>query len=116
MIYVIAIVVVIAAAWLGHSISVAARFRKLPADELGQIVFCVPAEYFSYIGSATASVQEYIRLVECRDLQGLLQQWPRLEKEFRRAEFAAGHRGRPLIMDYFLDHRAAIRELIRRDA
>lgn len=115
MYYFIAFGLILAAAWLGIWFSSNLRMRRLSTAELEALVFHLPDEYFSFIGLELPAVQEYLELVGSRDLQKLNQRWPQLQRAFHSAEIAAGHSGRPLITDYFLDHHAAIRELLLRE-
>ena len=115
MYYVIMSGVILAAVWFGIRHSSNERMRRLSTADLERLVFQVPDEYLSFIGSDTPSIREYVQLVGSRDLQKLYKRWPKLQKAFRSAEIAAGHRGRPLVMEYFFDHHAAIRELMLRE-
>jgi hypothetical protein len=98
------------AAWLfTHS-----RVRRTSTTDLEHFVFRIPTEYFDFIGSRRPSAARFRELVESRALVSLYREWPALEKDFLAGERDAGHRGRPLMMDYLLDYRACVRELMRR--
>ena len=71
-------------------------------------------EYLDYVGRDQLSVRTFVSLIDARDLTELYRQWPALEKDFLRGERAAGHRGRPLIMDCMYQYRGYVRELKRR--
>lgn len=90
------------------------QVRRETTAELERIVFAVPADYLEFVGLHRASVVRFRELVERKDLASLYREWPTIERDFLAAEREAGHRGRPLIMDYMLDYRAYIRELMRR--
>ena len=97
------------------------RARKMSTDELQRIVFGrASAEgfdfdwYLDYVGRDRPSVRRFLTLIEARDLPRLYREWPALEKDFLRGEDAAGHRGRPLIMDCMFHYRSYVRELMRR--
>ena len=100
--------------WCTFRVLTELRVRRATTPELERIVFDMPMEYFEFVGPNRASVVRLLELVSRRDLASLYREWPKLEKDFLAAEREAGHRGRPLIMDYMLDHRAYIRELLRR--
>ena len=108
---IVALVIVL---WLGTWVSTRMRVRRTGTPELERMVYHVPSDYFDYIGPHRASVTAFRDLVERKDLAMLDRQWPALEKDFLAAEREAGHSGRPLVMDYLLDYREHVRELMRR--
>jgi hypothetical protein len=79
-------------------------------------VFNFELDYFSFIGLEHPDVIAFKRLVDSRDLLAIRALWPRLVKSFRRLEHLAGHRGRPLIMDYYEGYEMTLAELTRRYA
>ena len=91
------------------------RIHSLSTAELEAKVFSEPQEYFEHLGTDTQSITEYIGLVRSRNLHRLHDDWPRLKKAFLKAEVRAGHSGRPLLFDYFLDYGAYTSELLRRN-
>jgi hypothetical protein len=108
----IAIVVIVLAAVfyvLAHL-----RARRTSTADLERFVFDDRIEYFKFIGESSDAVSRFRQLIKVRDGRQLYTEWPSIERTLRKAELAAGHRGRPLIMDYFLDYRVYVRELLRR--
>jgi len=103
-------------AWFAFRVTVEIRVRRATTADLERAVFEVPMGYLEVIGLQRGSVVRLRELVDRRDIASLYQEWPTLEQDFLAGEREAGHRGRPLIMDYLLDHRAYIRELMRRRA
>jgi hypothetical protein len=91
-----------------------ARLRRMSTPELEGLVWHYEPECFDFLGSAQSSVVEFRRIVESRDLVELSRRWRALANDFVQREREAGHHGRPLIMDYYLDHSEAIAELARR--
>ncbi|MFO1418839.1 MAG: hypothetical protein U1E83_09240 [Methylotetracoccus sp.] len=112
----ITLVALLTVVWAVFRVMAELRVRRITTAELELVVFGVPMEYLQFIGLRRASVVRFRELVERKDLASLCREWPKLEKDFRAAEHEAGHRGRPLIMDYMLNHPAYIRELRRRKA
>jgi hypothetical protein len=100
--------------WFAFRVATALRVRRATTAELEHAVLEVPMDYLEFIGLQRSSVVRFRELVERKDLALLYKEWPKLEKDFLAGEREAGHSGRPLIMDYLLDHRAYIRELKRR--
>ena len=96
------------------------RVRRMSTEELRRVVFSegqTPPEwdwYLDYVGRDRESVHRFLALIDARDLPALYHQWPALEKDFLSGERAAGHRGRPLIMDCMFQYRGYVRELMRR--
>ena len=90
------------------------RLTTLSLEELENETFSYPAEYFEEIGENDAAVIRYRDLVTRKDLEGLTKEWSGLYNRFRELERLSGHRGRPLIMEYFLNHEIWIRALSRR--
>ena len=90
------------------------RVEAMTTEALEEEVFSFASEYFDYIGPKQPDVVTFRRLVEQRDLRGLRLNWGRLADSFVRMEAAAGHRGRPLIMDYYFTYSEALVELCKR--
>lgn len=82
--------------------------------ELEQQVFRYERSYFRGLGEGHPDVMEFRRLVEQRDLRGLRLNWGRLQESFLRLELAAGHRGRPLLMDFYFTTSEHLVELCKR--
>jgi hypothetical protein len=114
--FVLTVTALVLVAWLVMTLTTELRVRRTTTAELERAVLDVPLEYFEYIGLQRPSVVRFRELVERKELSQLYQEWPKLEKDFRAGEREAGHQGRPLIMDYLLDYRAYVRELMRRMA
>ena len=74
----------------------------MPVVDLKNETFIYPNDYFKFIGENDPSVIMFRNLIEKNDIPTLKKQWPGLSNRFRKLEIIAGHRGRPLIMDYFL--------------
>ncbi|MDH4100450.1 MAG: hypothetical protein OEV28_07735 [Nitrospirota bacterium] len=85
--------------------------RKMTPEELKAHVFSYHKEYFDFIGADNEAVRRFKELTEKSDLDSLRKEWKSLETTFRRLERAAGHEGRSLIMDYYLNHSYAIKLL-----
>lgn len=88
--------------------------REFSDEELEQGAFEYVREYFEFIGHEHDAVQEFRRLTEARDLDGLRKRWRKISRQFERLERAAGHTGRPLILDYYGIYRAVLSEHSRR--
>jgi hypothetical protein len=88
--------------------------RALSNDELATRVFRYEPQYFAYIGQGQPAVVEFQELVRDRDVQRIAARWPSLQRSFRRLERRVGHRGRPLIFEYYNWYELEYRELIRR--
>lgn len=114
--FVLTVAALVLVVWLVITLVTQLRVRRTTTVELERVVLDVPMEYFEFIGLQRPSVVRFRELVERKELALLYREWPALEKDFRMGEREAGHRGRPLIMDYLLDYRAYVRELIRRTA
>ena len=110
------VAVLVLVVWLVITLVTQLRARRKTTVELERVVLDVPMEYFEFIGLQRPSVVRFRELVERKELPLLYREWPALEKDFRRGEREAGHEGRTLIMDYFLDYRVYVRELMRRTA
>lgn len=54
------------------------------------------------------------RLIEARNLGELRANWGRISRAFLLLERKAGHRGRPLILDYYNWYELVLAELARR--
>ena len=91
-----------------------AILRNLSDEELKARVFRFEPRYFDYIGSGDAAVLEFRRLVDTRDLRGIKARWESLQRSFLRLERRAGHRGRPLVLEYYNLYELGYRELMRR--
>lgn len=87
------------------------ELRRKTRYELEQMVYRYEPEYFSYIGNHNAEVIVFKTLIEQRDLQGIRKSWRNLSRSFLKLERKAGHRGRPLIMEYYCWYELSIREL-----
>ena len=90
------------------------KIRNVPTAELVDSKETIPWDYFDFIGRQLPEALEYTNLVESGNYSKIYAHWPRFEKAFRNAEIAAGHKGRPLIMDYYLNYRRYLREYLRR--
>jgi hypothetical protein len=88
--------------------------KKLPTDELVDNENTIPWDYFDYIGRDLPEVIEYVTLVKAKDFVTIHKHWLRFHKAFLNAETKAGWKGRPLIMDYYLNYRRCLREYLRR--
>ena len=84
------------------------------AEQLEEMLFTLHEPYFSKIGRDHRSVTEFRVLVEARDLQALSQRWPAIERDFLALERSSGHRGRPLLLDYYFHYVKAAKELQKR--
>ena len=114
--FVLTVAVLALIVWLVITLVTQLRARRKTTVELERVVLDVPMEYFEFIGLQRPSVVRFRDLVERKQLAQLYREWPALEKDFRRGEREAGHEGRPLIMNYLLDYRVHVRELMRRTA
>ena len=85
----------------------------MSTTELEKHIFFFHEDYFDFIGADNETVQEFHQICKSTDLEKLTTKWEYLEKSFRKLEVEAGHRGRPLIMDYYLEHSYAITRLNR---
>jgi len=90
------------------------RLRRMPYAALRDCVCELPRPYFDFIGEDNPAVREFCNLVVGRKYEELYSAWPRLQRSFLQAEQVRGHRGRPLLLDYFCSYRSFVRELIRR--
>ena len=90
------------------------ELRALPSLELESLAFLYEQAYFSYIGHDHQAVQRYKKLTDNRDLPELRRSWRALSRTFVKLERDAGHRGRPLILDYYNWHELVIAEMTRR--
>lgn len=76
------------------------HYRKMSFKELKACVFTYEEEYFEFIGQEDDSVRRFKELIEKKDISSLKTEWNSLKKRFLKLESAAGHTGRPLILDY----------------
>jgi hypothetical protein len=90
------------------------ELRGITDVELRQRAFFYAREYFATIGEDDPDVVAFRQLVEREDLDGIRKNWKRLCAAFGRLERKSGHRGRPLILDYYLWYELALAELARR--
>ena len=81
--------------------------------ELEEEVFRFEAGYFDTLGG-DPDIASFRRLVEQRDLRGLRLNWGRFANAFVRVEAARGHRGRPILMDWYFGYDEALVELGKR--
>lgn len=91
--------------------------KKLSVKSLNDLkleVFRYEKEYFDFIGNNHDDVVTFRRLVDEENLKELARQWGGLSNKFRILEADTGHKGRPLIMDYYLDYDQAVKMLIKR--
>lgn len=89
--------------------------KRMSRLELEAMAFNYADEYFQFISQDHADVQSFRALVAQRDVQELRRNWPRLNRSFVHLETKAGHKGRPLIMDYYHWQDKVLRELARRE-
>jgi hypothetical protein len=89
-------------------------FRNRSTDELETMVYRYETDYFLYLGENNHTVQEFRLLIDRRDLRGLISNWRRFKKSFISLERAAGHTGRPLIIEYYLWYELVLKELSKR--
>ncbi len=75
--------------------------RALSDEALKNTVFRYDKGYFSQINENDPSVIRFRKLVELRDIDLLYKEWESLSNRFSQLEREAGHRGRPLILDYY---------------
>ncbi|HAV64474.1 MAG TPA: hypothetical protein DCY13_19160 [Verrucomicrobiales bacterium] len=90
------------------------EIRSLTDDELAKVAFEDLTEYFNFIGTDNEAVQRYLELTEKRDIEGLCREWSRLATAFVSLERKAGHRDRPLLMDYGFSSSRYIKAFRRR--
>jgi hypothetical protein len=93
----------------------ASELKRKSTDELEQIVFRYEPDYFDYLGSEEADVAKFREITATKNLNELRKNWKKLARSFMKLERKAGHKGRPLIMDYYNWHEMAIGELNRRN-
>lgn len=77
------------------------QLRSLSRDELEKRVFRFEKSYFEYLGLDNPSVITFKHLVKTKDLENIKKKWKKFSREFLKLEQKAGHRGRPLIMEYY---------------
>lgn len=111
---IIGILVLGAVLLLPLRIKFARELRQKTHHELEQLAFRYEDDYFNYIGSEHPEVIAFRTLTEQKDLQGIRKRWNQLSSSFVKLEKKAGHRGRPLIMDYYHWYELVLRELDRR--
>jgi len=90
------------------------QLSSLSLEELEKETFAYPSSYFQAIGENDDSVKRYRDLISRKDLDGLAREWSGLHRRFRELERLSGHRGRPLILEYFLCHEVCIDVLSKR--
>lgn len=111
---IIGILVLGAVLLLPLKIKFARELRQKTQHELEQLAFRYEDDYFNYIGSEHPEVIAFRTLTEQKDLQGIRKRWNQLSSSFVTLEKKAGHRGRPLIMEYYHWYELVLRELDRR--
>jgi hypothetical protein len=89
------------------------ELRQKSQQELEDLAFRYENEYFTYIGENHPEVIAFKTLTEQKDLPGIRKRWNDLSRSFVKLEKKAGHRGRPLIMEYYNWHELVLRELGR---
>lgn len=90
--------------------------RQMSEKELRDVIFVYYNEYFDFIGHENETVKKFKDLISREDLDTLYDEWDSIQKEFKNLEVNAGHTGRPLIMDYYLNLKYAMRLLKRKTA
>jgi hypothetical protein len=90
------------------------ELRVLPDSDLERRAFRFEETYFQSIGVDHPDVLTFKHLIETADLSELRSNWGRLSRAFMRLERRAGHRGRPLIMEYYNWYELVLAELARR--
>jgi hypothetical protein len=92
----------------------ARALRKKTDQELAQSVFRYEDLYFATIGEGHPDVVAFRDFVQQKNLSGIRKHWSKFRRTFMRLEREAGHRGRPLIMEYYNWYEMSLRELSRR--
>ena len=90
--------------------------RRMSTPDLERSVWRYEPDYFNWLGPDEPCVIEFRQVTESRDIGRLQARWPALEAEFWRLERRVGHRGRPMIMDFYAEQSQAIAELARRSS
>lgn len=83
-------------------------------DNVESEVFRIEDEYFDFIGKDHSSVKKFKSIIEKKDIGTLSKNWDDLSRKFRKLELNAGHKGRSLIMGYYLDYAQALKVLNQR--
>jgi hypothetical protein len=91
------------------------EIRTKGKEELEKEVFYFAEEYFSFVGYQNAEVQQFRELINKKDVVGIKANWKRLSKSFATLERKAGHKGRPLILDYYCWYEMCVNELRKRN-
>jgi hypothetical protein len=91
------------------------ELRRKGKEELEKEVFNFSDDYFSFIGYYNPDVQVFMELINRKDLLGIKASWKRPSKSFTHLERKVGHRGRPLILDYYNWYEMAVNELRKRN-
>ena len=90
------------------------EIRQKTNEELDTEIFRYEKDYFAFIGEEKPEVKEYKDLIERRDFASIRKNWRRLSGAFVGLERQAGHKGRPLIMDYYLWYELSLKEMQKR--
>lgn len=90
------------------------KLKRLSLEALKKQVFRYEKEYFKYIGEEDSSVVRFRDLIECENIETLIKEWPAMSARFRKLEITVGHKGRPLIMDYYQWYELDLSELSKR--
>jgi hypothetical protein len=89
--------------------------KKLTLSELERKVYRYDGEYFRFIGEENESVREFRKAIEDKDILTLYNKWQSsFVGSFLSLERKAGHKSRPMLMDYYYGYELEIKELYER--
>jgi hypothetical protein len=92
----------------------AKELQHKPLAEIEALVYRYEVDYFRFIGEDNGSVQAFRQQIEAKDLASLSANWPKFRADFTALERKAGHKDRPLIMDFYYEYEVQIKELQNR--
>jgi hypothetical protein len=90
------------------------QLRDLTDTELESRAFRFEDAYFVSVGMADPEVLIFRNLIETESLGEPRAKWRQLRRAFMRLERKRGHRGHPLLMEYYNGYELVLAELARR--
>ena len=91
-----------------------AKLKELSLESLEKNVYRYETEYFKIIGEDNASVVEFWKLIENKDISTLNKKCRGFMETFVKLERKAGHNSRPMLVDYYFGYELYVEELYKR--
>lgn len=90
------------------------KATSLSDSELESTILDYAKEYFKYIGEDHFEVMEFKTAVDTGNIPLIVEKWSEYANRFVSYERQAGHKSRPLIMDYYFTYEHYLEEYEKR--